>query len=96
VREPLRQPPVLAPQLGDAISLSLDRLPLRVDLDRLWRDSCHASMWTTSLQRSRDVPDPKEPPSSEIQAGGRPSGHIEDDDAEPEEQRREAAEVDNE
>jgi hypothetical protein len=42
------------------------------------------------------VPDPKAPPSSEIQAGGRPSGHVEADDAEPEEQRPEAAEVDNE
>ena len=42
------------------------------------------------------MPDPKEPPSSEIQAGGRPSGHIEADDANTDEQRRDAAEVDNE
>jgi hypothetical protein len=42
------------------------------------------------------MPDPKEPPSSEVQAGGRPSGHLEADDADAEDQRREAAEVDNE
>ena len=42
------------------------------------------------------MPDPKEPPSSEIQAGGRPSGHLEDDGSGPEDQRRDAAEVDNE
>jgi len=42
------------------------------------------------------MPDPKEPPSSEVQAGGRPSGHLEADDSEPEDQRRDAADVDNE
>ena len=42
------------------------------------------------------MPDPKEPPSSEVQAGGCPSGHVEADDPGPEDQRRDAAEVDNE
>jgi hypothetical protein len=40
--------------------------------------------------------DPKEPPSSEVQAGGRPSGRLEADDSDSEDQRRDAAEVDNE
>jgi hypothetical protein len=42
------------------------------------------------------MPDPKEPPASEVQAGGRPSGHLDADDSEPEEERRDAADVDNE
>jgi hypothetical protein len=42
------------------------------------------------------MPEPKEPPSSVVQAGGRPSGHVEADDSDPEDQRRDAAEVDNE
>jgi hypothetical protein len=42
------------------------------------------------------MPEPKEPPSSEIQAGGRPSGHLEVDESDIEDQRRDAAEVDNE
>ena len=40
--------------------------------------------------------DPKEPPSSEVQAGGRLSGHLEVDESDVEDQRRDAAEVDNE
>ena len=42
------------------------------------------------------MPESKEPPSSEVQAGGRPSGHIESGEQDTEDQRRDAAEVDNE
>ena len=40
--------------------------------------------------------DPKQPPSSEVQAGGRPSGYLDADESNVEGQREEAAEVDNE
>ena len=42
------------------------------------------------------MPEPKEPPSSEVQAGGRVSGHVDESDPDTEDQRRDAAEVDNE
>jgi hypothetical protein len=42
------------------------------------------------------MPEPKEPPSSVVQAGGRPSGHVDADEGPPSEDASDPAEVDNE